>query len=333
MPGSHGGGSSGGGGGGYHGGGGGGYHGGRSSGPRFSTRSSFPGAKRYYYRNRFGRTCFFYYAARPTRQSAVGSILTPIIFILVGIALAAFIIYGVIPHKLPDYKCQPTGVYVVDSSGLLGDVSELNDTLEAFYDETGIEPRIVAIKAEDFNVSVYGKMSVDHLQNYGYDLYLRSYDDEGHWMIIYAVDQAGAYTWADMAGDDTYDITDSMFYTFKASFDKSLVRGVEANKAFNDAFKIVNDNAMKLTRDDKATIVFVVIFWLIWTAASTSTIVSTLKRTKTINEYCDYRDSHGGKDFYEGQKVTGSETVEYADFTRGDEGSSGSGGSTGDFFD
>ena len=172
-------------------------------------------------------------------------------------------------------------------------------------------------------------MSVEHLANYGYDLYLKSYDDEGHWMILYAEDAAGKYTWTDMAGDDTYDVTDDMIHTFASVFDKALVREVELTQAFNNAFSTVNKEAMKMDAGDKAAITFVVLFFIIWTSASAATIISTVKRNKTINEYCDYRDSHGGKDFYEGAKVTGSETVSYSEFTRGDDSTSGDK----DFFD
>ena len=320
MPSSHGGSSSGGGGfhssGGYHGGGG----GGRNSGPRFSTKGSFPGARRYYYTNRFGRTCFFYYAARPTRQSAVGNIIMPLIFLLAGFAVAAFIIYALIPTKISASACEYTGVQIVDNANILGDTTSLKGYLQDFYESTGIEPCFYTVKIGDVPDrygSLTGYGAVDHLGNYAYDLYVKTYNDEGHWLIVYAIDEDGYYVWTDMAGDDTMKITDETILTFADVFDKNIIREVDVCTAATRAFKEVNGTAMKLSSSDKKALAFVIVVLIIWSIGSGSTLISGLKRTKTINAYCDYRDKRGGVDFYEGGAVGGNDNVSYTEFTDG----------------
>ena len=243
----------------------------------------------------------------------------PLIFILLGLAITAAILYSLIPHKLAARYVSPTGVYINDKAGILNNDATLKNTLETFYEKTGVEPYVYTFSASEFNTSVYGKLSASSLENYAYTVYVNTFDDEGHWLIMIAAGEAPEdWIWCDMAGDDTKRITDDIWEDFQKDLQKYLSKtDVSYEGALNKAFENATYNATHLSGMEYAPIVFVVIFFLVWTSASAVSLVNAIKRAKTINEYCDYRDKRGGRDFYEGMPQEG-EHVTYTEFTSND---------------
>jgi len=317
MPSSHGGGSSGGGfsgGGGHFSGGSGGNHG-----PRFSTRSAFPGSRRYYYTNSLGRTYFFYYAGSPTRESFTSSVIFPALFVLAGLVLFAVMVYSLLPHKMNERYLKSVGVYIQDEANVLTDQKEVTESLRTFYDKTGIEPYVYTFLAKDFNTQRYGSLNASNLEDFAYKLYVNTFDDEGHWMIVIAVgDTTEDWIWCDMAGDDTTFITDDLWSSFRSDLQKNLSKDdVSISKAVSLTFDNATYNATHLSRSSRLGLIFVIVFAVIWEIGSISVLVNSIKRVKMINEYCDFRDKRGGRDFYDAPKK--EERVSYQEFTANDD--------------
>ncbi len=195
---------------------GGGSHGGgshhsshsHSSGGGSSTRSArtsrsyFAGSHRYvYYRHH--RPVYYYSDRAPEKKVSLKWTL------IIGIAclIAVNLLYGpdVIhnPKKLKvDYEAQ-VGVY--DDLDIMTDTeeAELTGVLQSFLELTGITP-VVMTKSNDVWVGNYNTLS-----NYAYDVYVNTWVDEKHWLLVYtgpsskgAADFDNWY-WEGMQGDDT----------------------------------------------------------------------------------------------------------------------------------
>lgn len=303
MPSSHGGGSSGGGG---SFGGGGGF---RSSGSgnsqtKYSKNKPFRGARRYYYVNAMGVTHSFYYAGVPKKRSLTSVIIPPILFVLVGIVMATIIFTMVIPAKLKPSKCTFSGVYISDQDDLFSDREEelLKESFKAFYDKTGIEPYLYAFESSNLPSKYGSETNQKAMEDYAYDIYVNTFPDEGHFMILYSEtrnsDEITDWIWVDMAGDDTNDlIDDSAFVDFQSSMQRylrndSIPNGEAIAKSFDESTKtIMKPSVLQL--------LFLSIFFLFFLGLPIYACVSNVKEVRETNQYCDYRDKNGGKDFFE----------------------------------
>ena len=201
---------------------GGGSHGGgshrSSSSHRSSHRSSgsgpsrrirtgyFPGATRYrYYHRHKPRYVYANYDIRKGRSPLRLLMLLfyiPFFIAIVGMASETFRV----PQRLStDYD---TSLVISDYINVLGDTKALENSMMAFYDETGITPAVFTVYNEDW------QDNYSSLENYSYDLYVNAFDDEKHWLIVYSQPQEpdssfNDWYWEGMQGDDTSDILTS----------------------------------------------------------------------------------------------------------------------------
>ena len=213
MPHSSGGGSHGGG---SHGGShGGGSRGGGSRGPKIS-RGRFPGSTRYVYYRR-GEPKYFY-ADKSFKPGIQWTRLLLILFYLPFFFLLVLAISQSIPIAKKDYD---HNIVIRDEADVISDEQALYDSLERFMKKTGVTPSVVTIYNDDWARS-------GSLEDYAYSRYLREFDDEMHWLIVYA---EGKYTsssykdwyWEGMQGDDTDNIiTDALAAKFNNDFHSRL---------------------------------------------------------------------------------------------------------------
>lgn len=315
MPHSHGGGSSGGFGGG---GGGGGFRSGgsrRSSGPRYSKNRYFPGARRYYYINPLGARCYFYYGGVPKRQT-VASVVVPLVvalFILVIVTVALLV--NTVPFKLGASRCTYNGTFIEDPDNFFSDTDEqtLKTSLNAFYKKTGIEPYVYVFDTKRMpELETAGSYSgANLLERFAYDKYLDLFDDEGHYLIVMALEtddegKIAEWMWIDMAGDNTDRIIDNdAFDDFQRSMQYYLgadqtSKAVAVSKAFDESTKTI----MKLSPNDTLSLGFALVFIFVFFCVLVSACVKGVKQVKEINAYCDYRDRNGGVDFVEGEELS-----------------------------
>lgn len=313
MPSSRGGGSFGGGGGHSFGGGSSGKHGNGRGGQRFRFKP-FAGARRYFYFDAMGARHFFYYSGVPVRRSIGTIIASSLFFIIFGILMFSFSIYTIIPRKLSASKCEFYSEYVYDASNLFSESEEeyLKNSLEKFYKETGIQPYVYAVSYDNIPEK-YKPVSERKLTDYSYNLYIDTFNDEGHTLILYAFDTHSSDSsgiWVEMVGYDAQDVfTDSRFEIFKEDLNKKLIENDGKAIAIADAFEENIDTVMKLTKSDKMLLACLAIFFALFIIVPTFGFVQSIKQAKEINEYCAYRDSQGGKDFFENDNVPKNDSV------------------------
>jgi len=295
MPSSHGGGGSGG-----HGGGG-GFHssgGGRGSSPRYSTKKPFPGSTRYHYINSRGSHVYFYYAGVPTRSNSIGSVIFLSFFALVAIVMAVVFMVTLIPHKISASKCNEYPSYYDDNAGIISDSGELEISLKRFYDKTGIQPYIYTMVYDDLPPR-YGAMTMYSIEDFAYDLYVSTFNDEGHYMIVFAVNPNttradNKWMWVDMAGDDTQNLFDDDFF---AKFQKEMqtylnISSVSIEQSLILSFDYATENIMNFETEDVITLLMILGFLSIFIIIPIVLAVKEFKRVKIVNEYCSYRDAH-----------------------------------------
>ena len=219
---------------------GGGFHSG-SSGSGSSSRSSsryFEGSHRYvyYYHN---RPYYYYSDAKPPETKTSLKMMAIVCAVIAAIISVAILLMGYRhPKKLKtDYEAVP---YVEDRIDVMTDAEEakLTETLEDFLKLTGIAPVIVT---ED-NASWQGYYT--DLEQYAYDLYVNSFPDEKHWLVVYTQPAAADdgfvdWYWQGMQGDDTDGILDT---DHTDAFGRVLQRSLTDNthysiyEAFDKAF-------------------------------------------------------------------------------------------------
>lgn len=305
MPVSRGGGHSGGGGngsfhsGGSHGGSSGGY-----KGPRYSNTRPFPGSRRFFYINSLGCRRHFYYKGTPIKRNIWNTIIPSALFSIFALALCVCMVFAVIPHKLKEGKCLYSGEYISDANNLFSNDEEtaIKKSMEAFYEKTGVEPYLYAFEAVALPVEYGNKITESVLEQYAYDLYLNTFYDEGHFMILYTESWASGnldfWMWIDCTGTDALDIVDDdAFNDFQYSMQKYLrndnyTNGMAIAKSFDDATETIMN-------PDYASLLFIIVFFLFFLIVPIVGVVRSIKEIKEVNAYCDYRDSHGGEDFIE----------------------------------
>ena len=215
-------------GGGSHGGGshGGSHHssshggGGRSS-RSTTSKTPFPGARRYRYR-RFGRYHYYYSAEKngkvfhPARL-LLGFVYLPFLLPLGGVLLS---------QSRAFFMPKNSTIVIKDEANVLSDDSALEKSLEAFADKTHITPAVITV-----NNNVW-QNSYSSLEKYAYNRYLDEFDDENHWLIIYSEPQVHTsdfveWYWEGMQGDNT----DAILTTsVTGQFNSDLQRHLEQNE-------------------------------------------------------------------------------------------------------
>lgn len=234
-----------------------------SSGPtRQTSAKPFPGAARYYYYNRAGHLGYFYSNMNPRQEYAKVSpvrstIFTAILGIPLGLLflLMVFSAYGT-PSRLS--TGESAVIEIQDRAELLTESEEtrLQNLLRDFFAQTGITPGVVTGWNEDW------KPNYSSLENYAYDLYVNSYPDETHWLLVYTTGRDGGefdeWYWEGMQGDDTDSILSE---TVVDQFTQELQRDLTARsrytvgEAFIQSFAALNSGVMKARMDWELLIV------------------------------------------------------------------------------
>ncbi|MBR6959117.1 MAG: hypothetical protein IKH76_01420, partial [Clostridiales bacterium] len=138
----------------------------------------------------------------------VGSGAKGLLWLILFVPLLIFLILGFsktmfdIPVKLGSYP--DTKIVIDDRTGILSPVEEenLRDKFEVFQYKTNITPAMITVNNEDWN------KNYTSLENYAYDLYVNTFDDESHWLFVYSqpVNKTSGFVdwyWEGMQGDLT----------------------------------------------------------------------------------------------------------------------------------
>ena len=204
---------------------------------RFGNRY-YRGANRYvYYRNGIPQ---YYYSDRPyTVQAAKSARIKEIFRSFLSVIFG--IIFGMsgfssLPQKVTlDYN---TDIIIEDSARLLSETeeAEMKDAFLAFQEKTGVTPAFYTINNKDLE-----KEGGD-LQKYAYRLYVKTFDDEKHWLVVYSThNDKSRWEWEGMIGDDCESIIST---SLENEFTKKLQSNLESNpgmlsSSVIDAFETV----------------------------------------------------------------------------------------------
>ena len=236
-------------GGGSHGGGShGGSHGGSSN---HISHHYFPGARRFRRHYTDGREDEYIYASRMPARTTKSSVVLVCIIAAFFLFCGTFGIIGDMPKKLKTkYKDAPR---VYDEFELIADDKSLEKAMNDFCDVTGICPVIITTYDELWDKEwVEGDVTYAYadLEAYTYDMYVQSYSDEQHFVIVYSIpmDQAiklyngekfvPDFQWEACQGDETDPIiTESFFRRFANNVQDKLEAGEDPGEAFEYAFK------------------------------------------------------------------------------------------------
>lgn len=232
MPHSSGGGSSGGG---SHG----GSHGSSSGGSGRRSRLSnhyFPGARRYMYYE--GNNVHFAYSNYNLSGPSKLRFLVLIFYIPFIIAILSMVFSSVfIPEKLDN----PDGeIRIIDNTRDIRDTERLEQSLYKFYEATGVTPAVITLYDSDWS------MDFGSLEQCAYNTYIRQFDDEMHWLIVYSRPKKSegdpeSWSWEGMIGDDTGKSVSS------AMCDKltSALQGYLYSYPVEDAVAMAFDDALR----------------------------------------------------------------------------------------
>lgn len=282
MPGSHG--------GGFSGGGGGSFSSGSKGSTTFSTRKSFPGATHYVFINSHGVSQGFYSSVTPKRQSTKARIAIFSVIVLAIMIFAPFAANASLPSKIPASYCEATGVYLKDGAEIIADKEAFNQSMKEFYDKTGAEPYVYTLKETDFPDKVYGSVNKNSLEDYAYDKYLDIFNDEGHYMLIIVLLNDGTFLWLDMAGNDTMGlIDDEAFDVLKTNMVANLRLPEDSGAVISSSMLKMADASLVVTRGDKIGVIAIYAIFLAVIIAVICAAVGSIRQAKIINDYCDYQ--------------------------------------------
>ncbi|MCR4655797.1 MAG: hypothetical protein K5770_06165 [Lachnospiraceae bacterium] len=243
---------------------GGGSHGGSrgsrgNSNPRFGS-NYYPGAHRYvYYVNRQPR---YYFSdkkytlndARSKKRSGIfGGILWAVfsVFIFLGSLDSVHI-----PKKVDiDYN---TGVIIEDSIDVISDKeeTEMAEAFSRFREDTGVTPSFIAVSDDEW------RDGADSLETYAYRAYVSHFDDEKHWLVVYASEgDRESFSWEGMIGDDCGGmITSGLEDEFTKKVQENLWASSRytVSEAICQAFEDIDRDAQKVQFDPKAILVLLI---------------------------------------------------------------------------
>ena len=202
--------------------------GGSSRSSRRTSSQPFPGAKRYvYYRDHKPYLIYSNYDIRKPDRSNLATI------IVIGGMFGSFSLLGLIlaftafsfPKRIEysEYKKKDPEIIIEDNLGIFEDEDRLEDSMEEFYDVTGIVPAVITVSNSDWNEDYKS------LEAYAYDVYVNRVPDEVHWLIVYSEDIKdngfNDWYWEGMQGDRTDPVlTESRANKFNESLQTRLLQ-------------------------------------------------------------------------------------------------------------
>ena len=244
--------------------------GGSSSGgglPSFRQTSSQPfrGSRRYlYYRDNKPYFVYTNYDVRKRDPMPIVSLILIMVLILIPWFIGCIV--GICfsfkkPKKLSYYSKCPKLV-IEDNIGVFEDENNLEESMEAFFDKTGIVPAVITVSNDTWNENY------TNLENYAYDLYVNRFHDEYHWLIVYSEatkeDGFNDWYWEGMQGNNTDPIlTEELAASFTESLHTKLLQ--RSKYSVDDAIAKTFDEytpQMMKTYVDKLMLIMCVILLL-----------------------------------------------------------------------
>lgn len=153
------------------------------------------------------------------------------------------------PGKLAtDYD---TRIVIEDGAGVIDDRIKLNQSLAAFLDKTGVTPAVVTLSNEGWN------NYFTSLENKAFDLYVNSFEDEKHWLIVYSKPEQPDpafvdWYWEGIQGDETVNIiTEKMADEFGVRLQKYLT--ADSRYTVGQAFAKAFDEITPLMMTERQT--------------------------------------------------------------------------------
>ncbi len=139
----------------------------------------------------------------------------------------------------PSVEADDGDVYIVDNIGVIDNEDSLNEVMQEFEDITGIYPCVMTVYDSDWN------QDYDELWQYAYDLYINTFSDELHFLIVYSKPENAAeldfvnWAWEGIQGDETDPIlTEHNVGIFNDALQTDLLRdNVSVGEAFENAFE------------------------------------------------------------------------------------------------
>lgn len=124
---------------------------------------------------------------------------------------------------------------LLDNANLIKNKSNTSKLLKEFKDTTGMALILETVNNENWQNYYY------YLEDYAYESYLKNFDDEKCWLIVYSEPTSpdpnfNDWYWEGMQGDDTDNIlTDRVAEKFGNYFQKELLKNNNFEDAFNNS--------------------------------------------------------------------------------------------------
>ena len=215
----------------------------------------YPGAHRFvYYLNGGPR---YYFSDRPytlqnARREKTRMFFTSIISVILAV-IFGFAGYNSLPQKVKtDYN---TEILISDEARLLtaAEKTDMNEAFLAFQTKTGVTPAFFTINIKEL------KTKGGNLHDYAYKLYIDTFNDEKHWLVVYCVDNVEkAWSWEGMIGDDCGSIITT---ELENEFTKQLQSSLKSNSktlsaSVIDAFTQIGQQVGKVSGKKIPTLLF-----------------------------------------------------------------------------
>ncbi len=241
---------------------------GGASGPSGPRKSYYPGSRRYVYYRDY-QPVYYYSATDPDsiiRSRRLTFIAATFFFFVFVMTMA--LEYSP-PSRLGGYA--DTEIRITDSAGLLDDTDELYQALAKFQEETGITPMLYTTYNDAWD-------NYAGLGNFAYDLYVNTFEDESHWLLVYSTDQDNPgfddWYWEGMQGDDTDAILSSdKLDVFNTTLQKYLT--ARSRYTIEEAFALsFSELTPTLMSADLSDLFFTVIIGLVYAFAWVCVLLS-----------------------------------------------------------
>lgn len=206
----------------------------------------YRGANRFvYYRNGAPQ---YYFSEKPytlatAKKEKIRTIISNIIMAFFSMV---FVASGIIslPKKVElNYN---TEIVINDSARLLSDTenADMEKAFRSFQDKTGVTPAFYTINIKEL------KTKGVSLHKYAYDLYISTFADEKHWLVVYCKDNVEqSWSWEGMIGDDCGSIITT---DLENEFTKQMQRNLQNDSkllsaSVIDTFDQIGDKAGKVS--------------------------------------------------------------------------------------
>lgn len=263
--------------------GGGSSHGG-SHGSSRSSKSEMRYGNRYYRgANRFvyyhnGAPQYYFseepYTLETAKKRKTGSIISNIFMIFWSLLFTVFG-FNSLPKKVTlDYN---TEILINDSAQLVSEAEEVDmeKAFRSFQEKTGVTPAVYTINIKELNTKGVT------LHKYAYDLYVSTFADEKHWLVVYCKDNVRqTWSWEGMIGDDCGSIiTTDLENEFTKQMQSNLLNDSKTLSAsVIDTFDQIGNKAGKISGKKIPTLLLAFGGGAAFLVSAAANIISTVKQ-------------------------------------------------------